>query len=95
VAKPLTWAVWYCTNTMSVTNGITIRQQLTPDELQGRVNTSARMVALGGTPVGALLGGVAADAFGVRETYLVAAIPVVVAAFALWFSPVRRLGNPR
>lgn len=87
-----TWAVWYCTNTLAVTNGITIRQQLTPDELQGRVNTSARMIALGGTPVGALIGGVAADTLGVRQTYLLAAIPVAVAAIVLWLSSVRRLG---
>ncbi|AOS64007.1 hypothetical protein TL08_16035 [Actinoalloteichus hymeniacidonis] len=84
------WAVWYCTNTLAVLNGVTLRQQLTPDELQGRVNSSARMIALGGTPIGALLGGVLAETVGVRETQLLAIVPVAVAALVLWWSPVRR-----
>ncbi|WP_075743994.1 MFS transporter [Actinoalloteichus sp. GBA129-24] len=88
------WAIWYCTNTLAVINGVTLRQQLTPDELQGRVNTSARMIALGGTPVGAVLGGVLAESVGVRETQLLAIIPIALAALVLWFSPVRRFGLP-
>ncbi|MEO6085321.1 MAG: MFS transporter [Umezawaea sp.] len=91
VVALVTWAIWFCANTLAVTNGITIRQRVTPDGLQGRVNTSVRMIAMGGTPVGALLGGVAAEGFGVRGTYLLAAVPVAVAALVLWRSPVRRL----
>jgi MFS family permease len=91
VVALVTWAIWFCANTLAVTNGITIRQRVTPDGLQGRVNTSARMIAMGGTPVGALLGGIAAEAFGVRVTYLLAVVPVAVAALVLWRSPVRRL----
>src|SRR6266540_1465546 len=38
---------------------ITLRQKITPDRLQGRVNTTARMLAFGlAWPAGALLGGV-------------------------------------
>ncbi|ASO21110.1 MFS family permease [Actinoalloteichus hoggarensis] len=88
------WAVWYCTNTLAVVNGVTLRQQLTPEELQGRVNTSSRMIALGGTPVGAILGGVLAESVGVRATQLWAIVPVALAALVLWLSRVRRLRMP-
>ncbi len=43
--------------TVTILNGIGARQRLTPDRLQGRVNTTARMVAWGGSPVGALIAG--------------------------------------
>lgn len=46
--------VWSGGNTLVILNGITLRQQLTPDHLQARVNTTARMVAWGGTPLGAV-----------------------------------------
>lgn len=77
------WAVWFSTNSLAVTNGITIRQYLAPDDLQGRVNTTARMVALGGTPLGSLVGGLLAEQIGVRALYLLAALPALAAAVAL------------
>ncbi|GIE97590.1 hypothetical protein Ari01nite_50550 [Paractinoplanes rishiriensis] len=49
------WAAGNFASAMVITNGITVRQQLTPDDLQGRVNTTGRMIAWGGTPVGAAL----------------------------------------
>lgn len=50
----------------AIVHGIVVRQVITPDHLQGRVNTTARLIAWGATPVGATLGGLAAEAFGVR-----------------------------
>lgn len=46
--------IWSTGSTAVILNGISLRQQLTPDRLQARVNTTGRMVAWGGTPVGAL-----------------------------------------
>lgn len=57
--------VWSAGNTVVILNGITLRQQLTPDRLQARVNTTGRMVAWGGTPVGALGCGLLAQVVGV------------------------------
>ena len=37
------WAGWSLAHTAAITNGITLRQQLTPDDLQGRVNTTGRL----------------------------------------------------
>ena len=77
--------------TLAVTNGITVRQQLTPDHLQGRVNTTGRMIAWGGTPFGALVGGLAGQAAGIRITFLVLTVPVAIGLAVLLASPVRRL----
>jgi MFS family permease len=85
------WLVWEFAFTMAVTNGITVRQQLTPDELQGRVNTTGRMIAWGGTPFGALIGGLVAQEYGIRVAYLALALPVLVGVAGLVASPVRRL----
>jgi predicted MFS family arabinose efflux permease len=87
----LTWLMWQAAYTMAITNGITIRQQLTPDAMQGRVNTTGRMIAMGGVPFGALLGGLLADQIGVQATYLLACAPVVAATVAIWASSVPRL----
>lgn len=77
------WAIWFSTNSLAVTNGITIRQYLAPDDLQGRINTTARMIGLGGTPLGALVGGLLAEQIGVRALYLLTALPTLIAAIAL------------
>jgi hypothetical protein len=48
-----------------IVNGISLRQQVIPDRLQGRVNVTARMIAWGGTPFGAALGGLVAKLAGI------------------------------
>ena len=83
----LLWAVFDFASATAITNGITVRQQLTPDDLQGRVNTTGRMIAWGGTPFGALLGGLLADAYGVRVAYLALGVPLCVALVVLVLSP--------
>jgi MFS family permease len=88
------WAVWSMARLGVNANGIVVRQLLTPDELQGRVNTTGRMVAWGGTPFGALLGGLAADAYGVRAAYLLLAVPALLGLALVVASPVRGLRLP-
>ncbi|WP_436535820.1 MFS transporter [Actinoplanes sp. HUAS TT8] len=90
-AALVAWLACDFASATAITNGITVRQQLTPDELQGRVNTTGRMIAWGGTPVGAALGGVVADAYGVGVAYAVLALPVGLGLVVLLFSRVRRL----
>ncbi|MCT2581927.1 MFS transporter [Actinophytocola gossypii] len=62
----------------------TLRQVLTPDDMQGRVVASLRAMSLAMVPVGALLGGVLADVFGVEPVLWAASIgalaPVLVYA---------------
>ena len=42
------------------------RVALIPDELQGRVNSTFRLLAFGFMPIGAALGGIVIEHFGVR-----------------------------
>jgi MFS family permease len=90
----LAWTVWAAARLAVNANGITVRQLLTPDEFQGRVNTTGRMVAWGGMPFGALLGGMAADAYGVRAAYLLLTVPAAIGLVTLLASPVRGLRLP-
>ena len=52
---------------------VSLRQRITPDRLLGRMNASYRLVGWGTMPLGALLGGVLAEALGLRAAFLVAA----------------------
>ncbi|MET0492812.1 MAG: MFS transporter [Actinoplanes sp.] len=88
------WAVSATARLVVNANSVTVRQLLTPDELQGRVNTTGRMISWGGTPFGALLGGLTAQAYGVRVAYLLLAVPAVLALGWLLASPVRGLRLP-
>ena len=53
---------------------VSLRQELTPDELRGRVASDARTLAFGAIPLGALLGGVLAEVVSLRAPYVMAAI---------------------
>lgn len=90
----LLWATWTFAELTVNGNGITVRQILTPEELQGRVNTTGRMIAWGGTPFGALLGGWLAEAAGARIAYLTLAAPAAVGLAVLLATPVRGLRIP-
>ncbi len=70
-------AAWSLGHTVVILNGIATRQRLTPDALQGRVNTLARMVAWGGAPVGAFGAGALAQAADARLALAVAALVLV------------------
>jgi MFS family permease len=65
---------------MVTTTGITVRQMLTPDHLQSRVNTAGRMIAWGGNPVGAVLGGLLAEFLPIRLTFGLLAISATAGA---------------
>lgn len=67
---------WQASNTLVSLNGIITRQAITPAHLQGRVNTTARMIAWGGTPLGAALGGLVASHVGVHAALLAASAGV-------------------
>lgn len=63
---------------------VSLRQSIVPDELLGRVNSAYRMVGWGTMPVGAIVGGLIADRFGLRAPFLVAGSLALV--LALWLS---------
>lgn len=53
---------------------VSLRQLVTPDRLLGRVNSAYRLVAWGTMPIGALLGGLVAGAFGFTTLFIAAAV---------------------
>lgn len=83
---------WGSAYVLVIVNSISYRQQVTPEDLLGRVNTAGRMLSWGvGWTAGATLGGVAGGLLGVRPAMTVmAAVGFVAAAFA-WSSPLRTI----
>ena len=69
------WGVWNVTL-------LSLRQAIVPDRLMGRVVGAIRLVGFGTIPIGALLGGLAARALGLRAPYLLGAAVLAVAALA-------------
>ena len=60
----------------------TLRQQLTPDRMLGRMNAAFRMISWGIVPFGALAGGLIARTFGLRAPFVLAAL--VTLAYAIF-----------
>ena len=63
---------------------VSLRQGLTPDEIRGRVAGASRLLAWGAQPLGALLGGLVASAFGLRAPFFVASVAFVIATALVW-----------
>jgi MFS family permease len=55
----------------------TLRQQITPTRMLGRMNAVSRTVTWGIVPFGALFGGVSARIFGLRGPFIISAIVMV------------------
>ena len=63
---------------------ISLRQELIPDGLLGRVNGSYRLLGMGGIAAGALLGGLLAKGFGLAAPFWFAAASVTALAVVTW-----------
>ncbi|MDF6045871.1 MFS transporter [Streptomyces sp. JH14] len=70
---------------------LTIRQVITPDNLQGRVAATNRFVAMGVAPIGALIGGALGATLGLRSTVLVTTIGLCLALVPLALSSLARI----
>jgi MFS family permease len=58
-------------NTLFNVNELSLRQQVTPNRLLGRVGSGMQFISVGTLPLGALLGGVLGELIGLRATFLV------------------------
>ncbi|GLW15048.1 MULTISPECIES: MFS transporter [Streptomyces] len=67
---------------------MSLRQRLTPEDLQGRVMSVSRLCAWGTMPVGATLGGLLAEALSVPAVFVVCGSVLAVGALLL-LAPVR------
>ena len=82
---PRTWLVIamttvqaFMTTTWSIL-AVSLRQQLVPGHLFGRVNGVYRWISTGAMPIGALIGGGLASVFGLRAPYFAAAALLLAA----------------
>ena len=58
----------------------TLRQQLTPSRMLGRMNAASRTVSWGIVPFGAAFGGIAARLLGLRGPFILSAVSMVACA---------------
>jgi MFS family permease len=81
---------WGFAYMLVVVNSVTFRQQVTPEELLSRVNATGRMLSFGlGWPLGAVVGGIVAEASGPSAGILAGALVIVVGVVVAWTSPIR------
>ena len=62
---------------------VSLRQAIVPDALLGRVNSAYRLLGWGTMPIGALLGGFLADAFGLRAPFVIGGVIPIVMGLAM------------
>ncbi|MGW6020480.1 MFS transporter [Streptomyces sp. NPDC055099] len=70
-----------------------VRQAITPVPMQGRVVATINFVGMGLTPVGSLLGGFLAGAWGLRTSLLLTAVCLALSPLFMALSPLARLGR--
>jgi MFS family permease len=61
---------------------VSLRQRIVPDRLLGRLNASYRLLAWGSQPVGALLGGVVGEVFGLPAVFIACGLGTALLLFA-------------
>ena len=72
-------------------NASSLRQAVTPMNLQGRMNATTMFICEGVLPLGALAGGILGEMFGLRSAIVCSAIGSLFSFFWVLCSPVRTL----
>ena len=73
---------------------VSLRQAITPDRIQGRMNATIRTVIWGTIPVGSLLGGLAGSTLGVVPTLWIGAVVATLAGLWILAGPIRLTSQP-
>jgi MFS family permease len=68
---------------------LSLRQAITPERLQGRMNSVMLFIVWGTIPLGSIIGGVLASTIGVKETLIISGIGCFMPFLPVLFSPVR------
>lgn len=72
-------------------NQVSLRQAITPDDQQGRMNASIRFVMWAAVPLGALAGGWLGETIGLGPTVVIGTIGTTLASLWIFLGPTRRL----
>lgn len=67
---------------------LSLRQTITPNRLQGRMNATMRTIVWGTIPIGAFLGGVLGSTLGVVETIVVGGVVSLLSVGWIVIGPV-------
>jgi MFS family permease len=70
---------------------VSLRQAITPDRVQGRMNATMRTIVWGTIPLGAFMGGILGTSIGLVQTIVIGGIVSVAAALWIFLGPVIRL----
>jgi MFS family permease len=68
---------------------VSLRQAITPERMQGRMNSVMRFIVWGTIPLGQLAGGTLGSTVGLRETLFIGAAGSALAVVPLVLSPIR------
>jgi len=86
--------IWFVNGLVTViynVNQVSLRQSITPDHLQGKMNATVRFLVWGVFPIGGLTGGILGDVIGLRATILISGIGMLVSVVWVLFSPVKEV----
>ena len=72
-------------------NQVSLRQAITPERMQGRMNATMRFIVWGTIPIGSILGGFLGGALGLHQTIWISAIGGLVVFLPILLSPVPAL----
>ena len=70
---------------------VSLRQAITPERIQGRMNSVMRFIVWGTIPLGSLTGGVLASQIGLKETLIISGAGSCLPFLPVLFSPVRSI----
>ncbi|HZX08055.1 MFS transporter [Kribbella sp.] len=92
IVAALALLVWGSAYVLVLVNAVSYRQQVTPENLLGRVNTAGRMLSWGvGWTLGSVLGGLLGTAFGPRTGMVLMGLSGCAGVVVAWTSPLRRI----
>jgi MFS family permease len=74
-------------------NQVSLRQAITPNRLQGRMNATMRTIVWGTIPIGAIVGGYLGGVIGVVNTLYLGAVVAGLASLWIVLGPVVRIKN--
>jgi len=72
---------------------VSLRQAITPERIQGRMNSVMRFIVWGTIPLGSFAGGVLASFIGLRSTLIVSGVGCCLPFLPVLFSPVRSVSE--
>ena len=75
-------------------NQVSLRQAITPDRVQGRMNATVRTVIWGTMPIGALVGGVIGNTYGLLPAIYIGIAIQLLAGFWILLGPIRLRTQP-